>query len=1126
MTAATDLLKQLEAGGVHLYLAEGRLRALASKEALTPGVREQIAGHRDELMALLRDGGLDEGPQASVIEPADRSQVLPLSFAQQRLWFLWQLDPTSVEYNLPIPIKWDEEFDLTAMTSALTALVERHEVLRTRLVDGPDDTPCQVIDPPAPFELPVRDVSGAADPEVEIQAALRREMTTPFDLSTGPVIRAELLRVTDTQHVLVLCLHHVAFDEWSARILQREINELYQAFRDHRPARLPVLPVQYADFAAWQRQWLSGEVLDEQLEYWRKRLAGAPVLELPTDRPRPPVRSTQGRSLEFEVPAEVTARLQALARTSGASMFMTLFSAFAVLLSRYSGQTDVMVGTPIANRNRAETEGLIGFFVNTLVLRADLDGNPSFTELLGRVRETALEAYAHQDLPFEHLVDALETTRDRSRTPLFQVIFSYAYAQPGGDGPADGGAPPAPEDSTVPVKFDLALSVGETNDGTLRAGIAYATSLFDADRMERLVEHLKVLLAGIAADPDRPVAQLPILSAPERADLARWSVGEGPVPAVTGVHELITARALVAPTAVAIRCGDEVLTYADLEEQATRRARHLRSLGVGPESLVGLCLPRSAQMVVSMVAVWKAGGAYVPLDPNYPSDRLAFMLEDSRAEVLLATTEGLSRLSAELIPPGCQIVLLDDEPRSSDEGELPGCVSGDQAAYVIYTSGSTGRPKGVQIAHGAVVNMALALRDVLGAGEGVTALQFASFSFDAAVLDVAVVLTAGGTLAIATDPERGEPEALAALIERHQVDVASVVPSLLAVLDQPAVSRVRNWVVGAERLTADRARPWTNGSQLWNTYGPTETTVIATAGLLPPTQAGAAHPPIGSPIGNIQVRLLDRALQPVPVGVEGEVYIGGAGVARGYIGRSALTSEKFIADPVAGDGSRLYRSGDTARWRPDGLLEFVGRIDHQVKVRGFRIEPGEIEKVLATHPAVATAVVIADGQEEDRRLVAYAVPASEDALPPVEELRQHIRQQLPEYMVPAVFVPIPELPLGPNGKLDRAALPAPDSARLAPVTVYQAPRDGTEELLASIWAGLLNVERVGVADNFFDLGGHSLLATQVMSRVRSTFDIEIPLAALFDRPTVAGLAEAVREALAAADGAELEGFDL
>ncbi|WP_261991509.1 non-ribosomal peptide synthetase, partial [Streptomyces sp. OR43] len=1070
------------------------------REALGVELAMSVLFDRSTVRGLAQVVAEASGTVAPPMTVVDRTLPLPLSFAQQRLWFLDQLDPGSTEYVLPMPILLHGALDLAALTAALDAMVARHEVLRTRLVADADGVPHQVIDPPAAFPLAVVDASGESDPDTYAAELLRAEATKPFDLTDGPLVRATLTKVADEKNVLLLVAHHVIFDEWSDHLFQRELSALYDAFRAQEPNPLPPLSVQYADFSVWQRAWMSGDLLDGQLAYWHAALAGAPVLDLPTDRPRPAVRSSAGAVQRFSVSARTAEALHALSRESGASMFMTLLAAFDVLLGRYAGAEDVVVGTPVANRNRAETEDLIGFFVNTLVLRTDLSGDPSFRELLARVRETALGAYAHQDVPFEQLVDELVTERDRSRTPLFQVLFSYV---------ADGGAYTNP-DGVLPSKFDLSVRVEGSADA-LSGQIEYSTALFDASTMERLAGHLVTLLDAVVLDPGQRVGELPVLPAAERELVVEgWNASSAELPAVDSVHELIAERAVSAPDAVAVVAGGESLTYGELITRAHRLAHHLRSMGVGTESVVGLCLPRGLDMVVGMVAVWQAGGAYVPLDPEYPADRLEFMLADAGVHVVVG-----ERALVKGLPVG-QGVWLDDAAVREALAGLPSdapetTVSAAQLAYVIYTSGSTGRPKGVQVAHGSVVGMVSALSPELGAGPGVRMLQFASFSFDAAVLDVAVTLASGGVLVVATSEERAEAALLTSMLRAEGVRAASVVPSLLGVLDPEAVSGVETLLLGAERLTEPVARVWSAGRRLVNTYGPTEATVMVTTGVVDPERLTGA-PAIGAPVANARLYVLDERLNPVPVGVAGEVYIAGPQVARGYRSQPGLTGERFVADPFAADGTRMYRSGDRARWLADGQLDFVGRADSQVKVRGFRIEPGEIEAVLAAHPQIRTAVVAAFGDVEDRRLAAYLVPADQTAaIPSVADLRAYAGGRLPAFMVPSAFVSLDALPLSPNGKLDRAALTEPAGAR-PELDAFVAPGTATEELLAGVWAQLLGLDRVGVTDNFFELGGHSLLATRVRSRVRELLGAEIPLHVLFDRPTVRGLAAAVESA--------------
>ncbi|MET7339604.1 amino acid adenylation domain-containing protein, partial [Nonomuraea sp. NPDC005650] len=1051
---------------------------------------------------------------APPILPCPRDQALPLSFAQQRLWFLAQLDPDSAEYNSPTPVLLPGDLDIPALRAALTALVERHEVLRTRLVADAEGIPYQVIDPPADFDLPVIAVAS----EQEAQTLIAADATTPFDLAAGPLLRASLLRLGDQEHILALCMHHVVFDEWSAKIFHQELTALYEAFRVGRPSPLTPLTVQYADFALWQRTWLTGHTLQEQLGYWRHQLANPPILDLPTDRPRAAIRDSRGATVTFHINPEITAALQELSRRSGATMFMTLLAAYTVLLGCYSRQDDVLVGTPVANRNQAETEDLIGFFVNTLVLRTDLSGDPTFTDLLQQVRATALDAYGHQDLPFEQLVDELGIERDRSRTPLFQTVFNYFSADQTDQTPNDLAL------DEIPVKFDLILNLSASNDTALIGSVQYSTALFDQATIERLVGHLRVLLDAVTADPDRPLSALPVLTSAERRALEGVNATGVVLPEVGGVHELIAACAVAAPETVAVAGAEGEVSYGELEARANRLAHRLIGLGAGAETTVALCLPRGADLVVAVLAVWKAGAAYLPLDPTYPADRLAYLLADSGTDLLLTTGELLSRLPAcagtgeggeaadvpagglhtrlEELPAGrlCTLVVDDPGVRAGlqalpvtvpDVVVVPG-----QAAYLIYTSGSTGRPKGVRVGHRGLVNLVVAQREAFGVTVASRVLQFASPGFDAAVSEIAVTLAAGATLVVPGAEQRTDD--LAGFIGEHRVDVATLPPSLLATLDPEEVPEL-TLISAGEHLDPELARVWGGRHRLLNAYGPTEATVCATIGQDP---AG-----IGGPIANTTTHVLDAQLGLVPAGVPGELFVGGVGLARGYHGRPVLTAERFVADPYAGDGSRLYRTGDVAVWRPDGQLVFLGRTDHQVKIRGFRIEPGEIRHALTGHPHIAAALVTTFGQDADQRLVAYLVPADPAlGIPATDELRAYLATALPDYMIPSIFIELAAFPLSPNGKIDRAALPVPDGSRPELAGGYQAPSTPTELLLAGIWADLLGVDQVGVGDNFFDLGGHSLLATQTMTRIRSTFGTDLALAALFDQPTIKGLA--------------------
>ncbi|PTH83159.1 non-ribosomal peptide synthetase, partial [Streptomyces sp. A244] len=1058
-------------------------------------------------LAALVDGAARDA--APPVTPVARDGALPLSFAQQRLWFLDQLEPGSVDYNMSTRLRFAGELDAAALGAALDALVARHEVLRTRLVAGADGVAQQVVDPAAGLPLPVVDVSGAADPQDAADRLIGADGLTPFDLANGPLVRAALLRLAPDDHVLSLAMHHVVFDEWSDRIVRRELSALYEAFRAGEPDPLPPLAAQYADVAAWQRQWLTGDVLDERLDYWRTQLDRAPVLELPTDLPRPQVRSTAGAVTRFSIAPDTAEALRALSRESGTTMFMTLLAAFSVLLGRYGDTDDVAIGTPVANRSLAETEDLIGFFVNTLVMRTDLSGNPSFADLLGRVREMALGAYRHQDLPFDRLVDALVAERDRSRNPLTDVMFSYVPQEPGdpgdqGSGPvgtAVTGTGPEP----VPVKFDLVLTLADDN-GALTGELQFSSALFEAATVERMAAHLITLLEGIAADAGQHVAEVALLPEAERRLLVEeWNDTAADLPPTGGLHELIAAQAAATPDVVAVLAGDQSLTYGALMARANRLSHRLRLAGAGPESVVALCLDRSADMAVASLAVWQAGAAYLPLDPAYPLERRRFMMSDTGASVLVAH----EAVAADLATDGTvdTVLLLDDPATLAELDTFPttpaeGRSLPDQLAYIIYTSGSTGRPKGVHVPHRGVTTLAEAMRPLLQAGPGDRVLAFASFSFDASVWEVVMALPTGATLVVAERQDRTPPERLTSMMRRTAVGLAFMTPTLLGVLSPDDLPDLAAVLVGGERVEAALTARWRRRLKLLNVYGPTETTIATTGGQV--TADGT--PPIGTPFLDERVHILDPALNPAPVGVAGELFIAGAGVTRGYGGRGALSAERFVADPFAADGSRMYRSGDRARRLADGRLEFVGRADNQVKVRGFRIEPGEIEVVLAGHPGVRTAVVTAYGSGAERKLVAYLVPSDmAEGIPPVAELRAFVGERLPTFMVPALFTEMAGLPLTRSGKIDRGALPAPDGASVAAAGTYVGPRTEVERILAETWAEVLGVERVGIEDNFFDLGGDSIISIRVVARARD-FGVHVTAAQLFDHQTVAGLA--------------------
>jgi amino acid adenylation domain-containing protein len=1039
--------------------------------------------------------------------PARGEEPAPLSFSQRRLWFLDRMEPGSAFYNLPTAMRLHGALDVTALERALGEIVARHAVLRSvfREVAG---EPVQAPLPPRAFVLPVDALPDADD--AALRDALAVEARRPFDLAQGPPFRARLFRLGAEDHALIVTLHHVVGDAWSFGVLFRELGALYGAFAAGRPSPLGPLPIQYADYAAWQRQHGTTQVLKPQLDWWTERMAGAPdLLELPADRPRPAVQKFRGGRHHLQLPAELTDRLRAIGGEHGATLFMVLLAAWQTLLARHTGREDVVVGSPITGRHRAETEGLIGFFVNTLALRTDLSGDPSFRQLLERVRRTALDAYARQDLPFETLVEALRIPRDLSRQPLFQAMLMLHRSQGGGAFALPGlRCEPVEADPGTSI-FDLGLYAWDRPEG-LRAMLEYNADLFDAATAARFVDRFRTLLDGIAADPDAPLSRLPLMTADEAARLAAWNATERAYPGAECIHEIIARQAAATPNAVAVVFEDERVTYAELDARANRLANHLRALGVGPEVRVGVCAERSVELVVALLGTLKAGGGYVPLDPGYPRDRLAYMLGDSRPSVLLTQAH-----LAERIPPhGARTVLLDaDWPRIAQESDAapePG-VGLDHLAYVIYTSGSTGQPKGAENAHRGIRNRLLWMQEAFGLDGTDAILQKTPFSFDVSVWEFFWPLMTGARLVVARPEGHREPAYLARLIGEQGVTTLHFVPSMLqAFLEEPDLSAcapLRRVVCSGEALPAElAARFFTRvDAELHNLYGPTEAAVDVTWWACARGDERRSVP-IGRPIANTQIHLLDARLNPVAPGVAGELYIAGVQVGRGYLGRRGLTAERFVPDPFsATPGARMYRTGDLARWLADGSVDYLGRADHQVKIRGFRIELGEIEAALAAHPGVREAVVVARTDAPgETRLVAYLTAAG-DSVPDAAALREHLRAGLPEYMVPALFVGMEALPLSPNGKVDRKALPAPEAKRDEAVA-FVAPRDETERAIAAIWREALGVEQVGVDDNFFDLGGHSLLLVRVHGRIREALGAEISVVELFQHPTVGALA--------------------
>jgi len=1080
------------------------------------GLAEQI-----ELLRLQKIG-LQSPPLVRV--PRDRP--LALSFAQQRLWFFDQWEPGSSAYNIPTVLTLRGPFDLGMMSRALTELVRRQESLRTYFPSPDAGEPIQAISPPAPIELPFVDLSGhpAGQRQAEFRRQMAVEVSRPFDLDTGPLLRAQVFRLADDEHRLLLIIHHIISDGWSQDLLKRELTELYRAFRTGKPSPLPELPVQYADYAVWQRNLLQGELLERQLDYWKKRLQGVSLLDLPTDHPRPAVLSLRGARQMLTVSPELTAKLRELSRRQGATLFMTLLAVFQTLLARCSGQTDVAVGAPIAGRTRKELEGLIGFFVNMLVLRTNLSGNPTFLEMLERVREVCFGAYTYQDMPFEKLVDELQPQRDPSRNPLFQVLFALQnmpqsqkrkFSKPAGA--AGQGGDSAQMWGNATVKFDLGLQLFETQEG-MTGVLSYSTDLFESATAARFANLYLSLLEEVVADPDRRLYSFSLLADEQRARVEKMEAGSEAGDSTRAsskprcVLDLFEEHAQRAPEAPALLFENQVITYGELDRRAGQLARQLRRRGIGPETLVGLFLERGPEAVTAMLATFKAGGAYLPLDPSYPADRLAFMLRDSAPKLVLTRRSLFAAVPATSIALACL-----EDIEAEKEIDLPDLVIGEQKldhlAYVIYTSGSTGTPKGVLLPHRGLANLIAAQVSLYDVRPGSRVLQLSSLNFDASVGEIWRALSSGACLCQAPADTLLPGPDLVRLLEQQQITHATFPPTLLSVLPAADLPALRTIVVGGEACPAELVKQWSTGRRFFNGYGPTEATVCATVAACDGNATGS--PPIGRPLPNNRAYVLDGRLQRVPVGVAGELYLGGECLARGYLNRPDLSAERFLPDPCTElPGARMYRTGDLCRWLPDGNLEYLGRADHQVKVLGHRIELGEVEAALAQHAAVRQVVVAApDHQMAGKRLVAYLTlnreGEAQESSNLSSALRAFLKEKLPAYMVPSAFIVLPALPLSPSGKVDRKALPAPgaDEGRPNLEGAYTAPRSPAEEVLARIWATVLHLDRVGIHDNFFELGGDSILSIQIVARANQA---GLPLTAklLFENQTIAQLAAA------------------
>jgi len=1085
--------------------------------------------------------GVTDAPvQKTVIRARPKQGSIPLSFAQQRLWFLDQLVPNNPFYNSSGAARLESRLDYVALERSVNEIVRRHEILRTR-IEVEAGVPVQVIDEFEWRRLEVEDLTSLTEEEREAAVArmARADAETGFDLSRGPLLRVKVLKVAEEQHVMLWTTHHIVTDGWSTRVMIGELGELYEAFRAGESSPLEELPIQYADYAVWQREWLKGERLERELGYWRKQLTGIADLQLPTDYPRSAARSYRGATYRFQLPPKLVESIHTLNRSRGTTLFMSLLAAFYILLYRYTGQEDIVVGTDVAGRESVETERLIGFFANILALRLDLSGSPSFAELLARVRETTLAAYEHRELPFELLVAELQENRNLSRTPIVQVVFTLQnFSTPK---PSDLNPIPMPFDNGT-ARFDLAIEIEEFEKG-LTVIIEYDTTLFKSGAVNRMFDHYRILLAAATANPDTRISALQILTAAEsRQLLIEWNQTRCEFARDMSLRELFEAQVERAPEAVAVVFEDLGLTYRELNARANRLARVLREQGVGPEVLVALLAERGVDFLITMLAIFKAGGAYVPLDPHHPPARIGQVLDRSGAIFVIAASrfvtlasEAVAGVNAEDCPPTLILEeLLGDTrqpgaPRSEDNLGGPSLLN--QLAYVIYTSGSTGAPKGAMVEQKGMLNHLFAKIQDLRLDDRDVVAQTASQCFDISVWQFLAALLAGGRVRIFDDDITYDSASLLDQVESGRITTLEIVPSMMRMMltevdhrrVKPNLSALRWLIPTGEALPLDLCHHWFRlypEIPLLNAYGPTECSDDVTHWPIDEISFdGAARISIGRPIFNTQIYILNAALQPQPVGIVGELYVGGIGVGRGYLKESGKTAEFFAPDDFAIEaGSRLYKTGDLARYQPDGSLECLGRIDHQVKVRGFRIELGEIEAALGLHPGIQESVVaFREDALGEKSLTAYLVAKPEIALS-ISELRDFLKQKLPEYMAPNAYVMLDSLPLTKNGKLDRRALPAPEMTNSELELGHSAPRTPIEQALAAIWSEVLGVDQIGVYDNFFELGGHSLLATQAVSRVRAAFQVELPLKGLFERPTVSELARSLESVLRTGNG--------
>lgn len=1111
MRSTNELLVYLRALDIQLWVEQGKLKFNAPQDAMTSELKAEIASHKAEIIELLSRFN----PTSTPISIVSRQKNLELSFTQRRLWFLYQIDRDVAAYQLRYNLQLTGILHVDLLEQSLTEIVRRHEILRTNFVEI-EGNPYQIIHPPQPVKLSLIDLQEfvSTDQETELHRLANQEAKIPFNLEKDALLRVTLLRLDPQKHILLISLHHIIADAWSIGLFSRELSALYKSFAEAKPANLPDLPIQYADFSHWQNQYLTKETLVDQLAYWKDQLAGIPpVSGLPTDRSRPPIQTFNGGVEFFEISKALTEKLKNLSQKSGGTLFMTIMTAFFILLVRYTGEEDIVVGIPIANRLRVELESLMGCFVNTLVLRSQLHGNPTFLELFQKVRQTALNAYANQDLPFEQLVEALQPERSLSHNPLCQVLFAWENVQMS--------SLEFPNLQVTPLKTghftartDLCLEMMETGQ-CLQGLFEYSTDLFDVETIRRMINHFQILLEGIVANPEQTVTTLPLLTAGEKQQiLETWNATTTTYPQEKSIATIFEEQVKVRGNAIAARFGQTEISYAELNTRANHLAHYLQNKGIGTQELVGICVDQSIEMLVGLLGILKAGAAYVPLDQDYPDDRLELMLTDAGVRLVITQQQQAERFAKH----GHQIICLDRE--WAEISQIPSScnnphnqATGNSLAYVIYTSGSTGKPKGVEVEQKAISRLVINTNYInIGIEDRIG--QASNASFDAATFEIWGALLNGAMVVGISKETILTPESLAATILEQKITTLFLTTALfnqIARQKPETFAPLTNLLFGGEAVDVEAVRiimAKGKPTRLLHVYGPTENTTFSTWYLIDQIDPKAISIPIGQSIANTQTYILDRQQQIVPVGVVGELYVGGDGLARGYLNRLELNAEKFIPNPYGRSPSeRLYRTGDLAKYTTNGNIEFMGRIDFQVKIRGFRIEIGEVEAAIARHELVQDVIVIAkDDPLGNKSLIAYVVPKPETELT-TSQLRNFLKENLPDYMIPAAFVVMDKFPLTPNGKVDKKALPSPEEMRSQVADDYVIPQTEAERLIASVWQEVLQINNVGIYDNFFEIGGNSLLLVQAYSKLQNLFGSQVSMVILFRYPNIHALAE-------------------